>query len=128
LKYTPASRTIDGVVECTASLITWVRLVSPIGGDTDVVFTAGNLSTNLSCCEAGGTSNICMVFSANCYGTIIYNNLVLVLFPKKCIYYRNLINFLKTSRVHNKDKDSVLNECFHFIHSIHFQTIHFFHS
>jgi hypothetical protein len=30
----PIAVGVGDVVECTASLITWVRLVSPVGGDT----------------------------------------------------------------------------------------------
>jgi hypothetical protein len=41
----PIAVGVGEVVECAASLITSVRLVSPIGGDTG---GSGNLSTSLS--------------------------------------------------------------------------------
>jgi hypothetical protein len=52
------------VVECAASLITWVRLVSPIGGDTG---GSGNLSTSLSnVARLAAHPKFLWVFNANC--------------------------------------------------------------
>jgi hypothetical protein len=60
----PIAVGVGDVVECAASLITSVRLVSSIGGATG---GSGNLSTSLS--------NVARlaVFNANCDGTIVYN-------------------------------------------------------
>jgi hypothetical protein len=55
INYCPIAVGVGGVVECAASLITWVKLVSPLGGDTG---GSGNLSTSL----AGGTTKICVGF------------------------------------------------------------------
>jgi hypothetical protein len=89
---------VGDVVECAASLITRVRLVSPIGGATG---GSGNLSTILGTtntrhipffitisvrCPDFNLSNVARlpahpkfvwVFHANCDGTIIYNDPVL---------------------------------------------------
>jgi hypothetical protein len=50
IKYCTIVVGVGGLVECAASFITWVRLVSPIGGATG---GSGNLSISY---EASGTS------------------------------------------------------------------------
>jgi hypothetical protein len=52
------------------SLITWVRLASPIGGATS---GSGNLSTSLSnVAKQAAHPKFVWIFNANCDGTIIY--------------------------------------------------------
>jgi hypothetical protein len=48
MNYCPIAVGVGGVVECAASLITWVRLVSSIGGAAG---GSGNLSTVVSLCN-----------------------------------------------------------------------------
>jgi hypothetical protein len=68
----PIAVGVGGVVECAASLITWVRLVLPIDGDTG---GSGNLSTSLSnVARLAAHPKFVWVFYANCDGTIIYND------------------------------------------------------
>jgi hypothetical protein len=68
----PIAVDVDDLVECAASLITWVRLVSPIGGDTD---GSGNLSATLSnVARLTAHPKFVWVFNSSCDGTVIYNN------------------------------------------------------
>jgi hypothetical protein len=72
----PIAVRIGDVVECAVSLITWVRLVSLIGGATG---DSGNLSTSLTnVARLAAHSKFVWVFNANYDGTIIYNDPVLV--------------------------------------------------
>jgi hypothetical protein len=65
-----------------ASLITRVRLVSPSGGITG---GSGNLSTSLSnVATLAAHPKFVWVFNANCDGTIIYNDPVLILLFISC--------------------------------------------
>jgi hypothetical protein len=85
----PIAVGVGDVVECTASLITRVRLVSPIGGAPG---GSGNLSTSLSN-DCGGTSKFVWVFNANCDATIIYNNLyILLLYREQLEYFFSIID------------------------------------
>jgi hypothetical protein len=66
----PIAVGVGDVVECAASLITWVRLVAPIGGATG---GSGNLSTSLfNVARLAAHPKFVWVFNANCAGTIIY--------------------------------------------------------
>jgi hypothetical protein len=74
INYCPIAVGVGDVVECAASLIPWVRLVSPIGGATG---GSGNLSTSLSnVARLSAHPKFVWVFKANCDGTIIYNDSV----------------------------------------------------
>jgi hypothetical protein len=75
----PIAVGVGDVVECAASLITRVRLVSPISGD---IGCNGNLSTSLwNVARLAAHPKIVWVFNANCDGTII------------CITYRGMKHF-----------------------------------
>jgi hypothetical protein len=76
----PIAVGVGDVVECVASLITWVRLVSLIGGAPG---GSGNLSTTLSdVARLPAHPKFVWVFNANCDGTIIYNDPVCLLKDK----------------------------------------------
>jgi hypothetical protein len=63
---------VGGLVECAASFITGVRLVSPIGSAAG---GSGNLSTSLSnVARLAAHPKFVWVFNANYDGTIIYND------------------------------------------------------
>jgi hypothetical protein len=67
---------VGDVVECAASFITWVRLASPIGSAAG---GSGNLSTSLSnVAKLAAHPKFMWVLNANCDGTIIYNDPVLL--------------------------------------------------
>jgi hypothetical protein len=80
---------VGDVVECAASLITRVRLVSWIGGATG---GSGNLSSLSNVARLAAHQKFVWVFNANCDGAIIYNDPVhlykkkqnLVIEPTNC--------------------------------------------
>jgi hypothetical protein len=87
-----------------ASLITRVRLVSPTGGITG---GSGNLSTSFSdVATLAAHPKFVWVFNANCDGTIIFNDPVLILLFISCFVLVCIIfSFILFCSIVQKEKD-----------------------